>query len=98
MFHKTGHLNKAFAACVALNKPIRQGKKGPPPPIPDLPPRAVQANGAPNVDSRIVECSKVIAEWHLKRGSPITAACALLAVDQVEVSITLYGDLQGRLG
>ena len=71
---------------MALNKPNRQSKKGPPPPVPDVPPRSAQLNGVPAADSRIVECSKVIAEWHLKRGSPITAACALLAVDHVEVN------------
>ncbi len=59
-------------------------RKGPPP---EVPPRALTAeiNGVSPVQGRTVECARLVAQWHLLRGSPIIASCALLAVDDVKV-------------
>lgn len=84
MPHFPGHLDKAFSECVALSKAGRsRSLKGPPP---DVPPRIPEADGnGKSVGGRAVECAELVARWHLLRGSPIVAACALLAVDDIKV-------------
>lgn len=79
-----GHLDKAFSECVALSKTHRTSRKGPPPEVPPRVP-AGEMNGIEPVGQRTLECAHLVAEWHLRRGSPIIAACALLAVDDVKV-------------
>ncbi|KAK3876979.1 hypothetical protein Pcinc_018267 [Petrolisthes cinctipes] len=83
-----GHLDKAFSECVALSKAGRsRSLKGPPP---DIPPRIPDTNGAgKSVGGRAVECAELVARWHLLRGSPIVAACALLAVDDIKGALTM---------
>lgn len=87
-YHVSGHLDKAFSECVALSKVTRNSRKGPPP---EVPPRTsiIEVNGTFQIQERTVECARLVAEWHLLRGSPIVAACALLAVDDVKVSWVL---------
>nr|XP_045611784.1 WD repeat-containing protein 17-like [Procambarus clarkii]XP_045611785.1 WD repeat-containing protein 17-like [Procambarus clarkii] len=82
-----GHLDKAFSECVALSKIGRSSRKGPPPEVPHRV-SAAEINGA-HVQERTVECAHLVAEWHLLHGSPIIAACALLAVDDVKSALSL---------
>lgn len=52
-----------------------------------MPPRIPDADtNGKTVGGRAVECAELVARWHLLRGSPIVAACALLAVDDIKVS------------
>ncbi|ROT79673.1 putative WD repeat-containing protein 17 isoform X2, partial [Penaeus vannamei] len=83
-----GHLDKAFSECVALSKTHRTSRKGPPPEVPPRVP-AGEMNGIEPVGQRTLECAHLVAEWHLRRGSPIIAACALLAVDDVKGSLSM---------
>ncbi|XP_047481224.1 WD repeat-containing protein 17-like [Penaeus chinensis] len=83
-----GHLDKAFSECVALSKTHRTSRKGPPPEVPPRVP-AGEMNGIEPVGQRTIECAHLVAEWHLRRGSPIIAACALLAVDDVKGSLSM---------
>lgn len=79
-----GHLDRAFSECVAMSKIVRNSRKGPPP---EVPPRvsAAEVNGTGHIQERTVECAHLVAQWHLLRGLPIVASCALLAVDDVKV-------------
>ncbi|XP_066956128.1 WD repeat-containing protein 17-like isoform X1 [Macrobrachium rosenbergii] len=83
-----GHLDKAFSECVALSKMNRNSRKGPPP---DVPPRgsSMEMNGTSQVQERTLECARLVAHWHLLRGSPIVAACALLAVDDIKGALLM---------
>nr|XP_053636053.1 WD repeat-containing protein 17-like isoform X1 [Cherax quadricarinatus] len=83
-----GHLDKAFSECVALSKITRNSRKGPPP---EVPPRvsAAEINGTGHIQERTLECARLVANWHLLRGSPIIAACALLAVDDVKGALSM---------
>ncbi|XP_045113908.1 WD repeat-containing protein 17-like isoform X1 [Portunus trituberculatus] len=88
-----GHLDKAFAECIALSKMNQNNRKATPP---EVPPRAVSAeiNGFSLVQGRTVECARLVAQWHLLHGAPIIASCALLAVDDIKGALSVL--LQGH--
>ncbi|XP_042232869.1 WD repeat-containing protein 17-like isoform X2 [Homarus americanus] len=83
-----GYLDKAFSQCVALSKISRKSSKGPPPEVPPRVP-AAEVNGTAHIQDRMLECARLVAEWHLMRGSPIVAACALLAVDDIKGALSM---------
>ncbi|KAK7080428.1 hypothetical protein SK128_021778, partial [Halocaridina rubra] len=82
------HLDKAFSECVALSKTVRNTRKGPPP---EVPPRrsSTEMNGTGHIQERTLECARLVAQWHLLKGSPIVAACALLAVDDIKGALLM---------
>ncbi|CAL4077100.1 unnamed protein product, partial [Meganyctiphanes norvegica] len=84
-----GHLDKAFAACVALSKNSRSIRKGPPPDVPCRMSVAEMNGENIGVEERTLECARHVAKWHLRRGSPSIAATAMLAVDSVTGALSM---------
>ena len=74
---------------MAVTKPrtplLRKGSVPLPPAVPPRIPKIDSFNEDFPINERLIECAQKVANWHINRGSPILAACSLLAVDNIQV-------------